>query len=870
MKTRSVLVSLICRISAIAATFLIIFSSFPGNQPHAEAAPAQASRFIAIVYDDSGSMRLDNKGNQIKNYIYANYSLQNLVALMEPRDTAKVYLFTEKGERPVTVTRKKDLYNAMKGIGAKPDGNTYAQTVEAAMADGARFLSDHPEGELLFVMLTDGASMDDSHGAAIPQLTQVFESYLNSSGLGAIQGRARALLLSIGTNQILKPVADLQIVLEHTGIPTSVFIADVTDEAVAGDHIMSSMIDLAEAMASTNMMVIDPGKPFTIRYPLESLAIMEQFHQSRESTIKSIEGGGAKLSRETLFATKAIGGIKLASTFSTVKSAKGSIKPGQYMIRTNGDTKLMAFSRVGFTTSVLLMDSGGNVVASCSDGHWSVEKLTLMVGDKLTAKVTFRALDGSSVEVDAHVKMSFGQTPSLSCNTTGTGSFRVEAVKPGREYIAVTLEDPDFFQIALPALPIDVPEPESSASPSPSPRNMASTAPNGNETPAATAKIGNDVLDGQDAHDAQYHVMAVPYTSSGEFVKAGTMLLGGATLGDTSITFKGIPDGMQVRLNGVAFDGVNASGAVTITKENNLELWVNEAFAATGKQSIMVMLGEGQALTVNYEAKPRQVKIELNPAALSFGLMEGSERIPLCGYRVYLMENGQWVELASSAIVAVRLSSPGGLTAALDADAQAVRVGSAWLPVLTPVGKSNLMLSAGTGKPGETASTAIEVTVSDDWRKWIAPATGLIVLLLLSAYVVKLAIKRRIPMNTEAYVADMADFSDARPAQMVRHSFRRVFWPFGRESCMVGPLELYAHNKRTDKALLSNMAVQYGLTLNGKPPQFHKDRDEAGDFVLTSDTAVGVRVEGQQRYYRFIFPGVRKNKLTRSGEILEK
>jgi hypothetical protein len=229
MKTRSGLVSIVCRISAITVTILFVLTSFPGNEPHAEAAPAQASRFIAIVYDDSGSMRLDNKGNKINNYIYANYSLQNLVALMEPRDTAKVYLFTKKGKNPVAVTRKKDLYNAMKGIGAKPDGNTYAQTVEAAMADGAKFLTDHPQGELLFVMLTDGDSMDDSRGAAIPQLTQVFEDYLVSSGLGAIQGRARALLLSIGTSHTLKPVSDLQIVLEHTGIPTSVFIADVTD-----------------------------------------------------------------------------------------------------------------------------------------------------------------------------------------------------------------------------------------------------------------------------------------------------------------------------------------------------------------------------------------------------------------------------------------------------------------------------------------------------------------------------------------------------------------------------------------------------------------------------------------------------------------
>ncbi len=871
MRTRSGLFSLIWKTAATAAIILLVVSLLPTSVPPANAAPAPASRFIAIVFDDSGSMREDSGGKAINNYIYANYSLQNLVALMDERDLAKVYQISNKGKNPITIRRQKNLYQAMKGIGAAPKGDTYAETVRMAMNDGAAFLKANQDGELLFVVVTDGASMYDEKGAEIKvPLTGLFGKYLKESGLTKYTGRSRALLLSIGPAKPLGPVTDLQSVLGKSGISSTVFVADVTNDRTAGDNIMKSMKDLAESMASTNMMLIEPGKPFTIRYPLQSLAIMEQFRQSSESTINNIEGDGIKLSRETLFTTKAIGGVKLASTFSILKADKGSIKPGQFTIQTNGDTKLMAFSRVGFTTVVSLVDGGGNEVASHTGGRWSVEELTMALGSRLSAKVTFLALDGSSFEVDPHVRMGFGQMDFLTCTPSGLGAFRLEAVKPGRDYLAVTLEDPDFFQIALPALPVNVSEPDPSASPSQSPTGVASATPNVNDTPAATANAGHDVLDGQGAYDAQYHVMAVTYTSSGEYVKGDGMVLGGSTLGDSSITCKGIPAGMQVRFNGKAFDGANASGTVSITAENNLELWINETFAAAGKQAIEVTLGDGQMLTVTFEAKPRQVKIELSPKVLSFGVMESADQTSPCGYRFYLMEGGQWVEVAPSAIADLRLSAPGGLSAVLDRKDQMLRVGPLWLPVLTPVGQSDLMLTAGTGKPGETASTALTVMVLDDWRKWITPCVALVVLLLLGAFVVKLLMKRRIPLKMEAYVAGAADLSDARPAQVIRRKLRRDLWPFGRESCTIGPLELYAHKKRDDRALLSNMAVQYGLTLDGKPPQFHKDRDEAGDFVLTSDTIVSVRVDGLQRYYRFVFPAVRMHKARKLGKAHQK
>ncbi len=857
MKAWSGLILLV-RKAAAAVAIAVVFSIVPAGAPQAVAAPA-ASRFIAIVYDDSGSMRVDDAGKRINNYIYANYSLQNMAALMEPQDSARVYLISRKGTNPIDVRRQRDLYQAMKGIGAAPKGDTYAETLHMAMKDGAAFLKSNQNGELLFVLVTDGASMYDEKGDEIKgSLKQVFGRYLDSSGVSAYPERCRALLLSVGSDRPLSPVSDLRAVLEQTGIPTSVFTADVTDGATAGKNIMDSMTDLAEAMASTNLMVLEPGKPFTLRYPLESLAVMEQFQQSSESTIKSIEGGGVKLRRETLYSTKAIGGVKLASTFSSVKAEKGSIKPGQYTIQTNGDTKLMAFSKVGFGTAVSLHDGSGKEVAAYASGRWSVKSVSLPVGSRLTAKVSLLALDGSPVGVDSHVKVSFGQTPNLNCETTGVGAFQIDALKPGRDYLAVTLEDPEFFQIALPALPIDVPMPaDSSATPGATASPAATATINGGDPQNTAPGTGHEVLDGQDVHDTRYRVLAAPYTSSADYIKAGGISLGGKKPGEAAVSFRGIPDGMQLRWNGKVFDAANPAGTVTIAGDNTLELWVDRSFSVSGRQTIDGTVGDGQPLAFNYEAVPRPVKIELSPGELSLNVMDGAGS---AGYRVFMMENGQWQELAPSAIAGMQLAAPGGFAAQLDTVAHAVRVGPAWLPALTPVGAHGLVLTAGTGKPGETASATLQVTVLDDWRKWIAPGAGLAAVLLLIAYALKLAAKKRITLKMEAYAADNPGFTNAKIVPVGRCRLKRALWPFGRETCVVGPLELYPHPHEADKVLLSNIAVQYGLTLDGKPPQFHKERDEAGDFALNSGTVVGVRLDGRQQYYRFLCPPVIKKK----------
>lgn len=846
---------------ALCITAALLFAC--PMQVHAAGVPPK--RFIAIVYDDSGSMRYDiNKKDVYKNYIYANYSLQNLAALMESRDTAKVYLISKSGKDPVSLSRHNNLYDDLKDIGANPSGDTYAEAVNAAFREGTAFLKANSDSEFLFVLVTDGASMYGKNGKELKgSLGGLFSGFIKDSGLSQYSGRARALLLSIGTAKPLSPVTDLKASLKQAGIYAQVFVADVTSEATAGDHIMASMTDMAESMASTNMMRLQPGKPFTIRYPLESLVIMEQFQRSSGSMVKSITGSGESLARSTLYSTKAIGGIRLASTFSTVKSATGPVKPGRYTLASTGPVSVMAFAKVGFTTSIVISDNGGKEVAAFNDNKWSTGGISLSPGEKLTAKVKLVALDGTAVELGAYVKMGFGEPASFACKETKQGEFEINGTQAGHDYLNISLVDPDYFQINIPALGVDIIAPDGhtqqpSASSAPEP--PVSPAPENTQLTSAPNVFDWSALDSISAQS-----LDILYTSSKEYKQAVQIPLAGVTKAKLKASIASpLPAGLQVRFNDTAFDRQTQTVIVDVKDNNSIIVLENADFMASGEQQLKMQFESGEAFTIHIEPKPRPMRLELSQDKLEFGVLDSRKDIPDCNYKVMIMEDGTWTEIKAKDLPVFEIAVPGGLESSIDRQSQSLSVYPSWFPVLTPVGNSSVTVHAGTGKPGETAEGSIGVIVRDDWRKWLYLAVELIIAAVLAAYALAVALKRRIPMDTEVFTSSSSDMSGAARVELARDRLRRNFWPFGREVCTVGPMEFYPHPKNDKLVILSSVCVQHGLRLDGKAPQFHKARDKAGDFIISKDTVIGIRVDGEYRYYQVIHVGMKVRKLGNS------
>jgi hypothetical protein len=176
------------------------------------------------------------------------------------------------------------------------------------------------------------------------------------------------------------------------------------------------------------------------------------------------------------------------------------------------------------------------------------------------------------------------------------------------------------------------------------------------------------------------------------------------------------------------------------------------------------------------------------------------------------------------------------------------------------VGESAVLLSASTGKPGESASLSVAVFVRDDARRWLWFVLEAIALIFVFGYAALILRKRRIPLETEAYAGNNADMSESSRVELARNLPKRNFWPFGREVCKLGILEIYPHEKDRSLVVLSSVAVQYGLKIDGKAPQFHKKRDKSGDFVIGPDNIVSVRENGAYRYYKIVNPGLKLKK----------
>ncbi|HDR7793765.1 TPA: VWA domain-containing protein [Bacillus luti] len=112
-------------------------------------------RVVSLVYDDSGSMRNNDR------WKYANYALQSLVALLDEKDTFS-YVPMSKPNDPLNISLKKEKRQIeIDGIGAwKTYLNTPFSAVETAMQSIKKEADIDGKREFWLIVLTDGAFND--------------------------------------------------------------------------------------------------------------------------------------------------------------------------------------------------------------------------------------------------------------------------------------------------------------------------------------------------------------------------------------------------------------------------------------------------------------------------------------------------------------------------------------------------------------------------------------------------------------------------------------------------------------------------------------------------------------------------------------
>lgn len=112
-------------------------------------------RVVSLVYDDSGSMRNNDR------WKYANYALQSLVALLDEKDKFS-YVPMSKPNDPLNISLTKDKRQTeIEGIGAwKTYLNTPFSAVETAMQSIKKEADIDGKREFWLIVLTDGAFND--------------------------------------------------------------------------------------------------------------------------------------------------------------------------------------------------------------------------------------------------------------------------------------------------------------------------------------------------------------------------------------------------------------------------------------------------------------------------------------------------------------------------------------------------------------------------------------------------------------------------------------------------------------------------------------------------------------------------------------
>lgn len=151
----------LCLFILIAAVGLSLLLP-PFRQAAAGGKPLNKNRVVALVYDDSGSMRytVDPATGQrmaIDNWKYVNYSLQSLAGLLAPEDRLYVTRMTQPSQVEEVPLASDKRQQAIQEIRQWSDsGITPFESVLTGMNGLRKIAEDNSDSEFWLVVLTDG------------------------------------------------------------------------------------------------------------------------------------------------------------------------------------------------------------------------------------------------------------------------------------------------------------------------------------------------------------------------------------------------------------------------------------------------------------------------------------------------------------------------------------------------------------------------------------------------------------------------------------------------------------------------------------------------------------------------------------------
>ncbi|HFK1448972.1 TPA: vWA domain-containing protein [Bacillus pacificus] len=293
-------------------------------------------RVVSLVYDDSGSMRNNDR------WKYANYALQSLVALLDEKDTFS-YVPMSKPNDPLNISLTKDKRQTeIEGIGAwKTYLNTPFSAVETAMQSIKKEADIDGKREFWLIVLTDGAFNDlekDKVGGR-EQITQKLAQF--KKDMDAKKISLHPILITMEEDLGQQEKAQLNTFKEIWKKE----INGVTMPSSGEDGIVKSVNQVAALVANRDPFssvesivktkVVGKKVEITTPFPLKRMTLVRQSPSLSNYQVTQIS---KPLQLQSSFSIHAPGEAKLFGNIVHISTENEEvIKPGTYTIEVDRD-----------------------------------------------------------------------------------------------------------------------------------------------------------------------------------------------------------------------------------------------------------------------------------------------------------------------------------------------------------------------------------------------------------------------------------------------------------------------------------------------------------------------------------------------------
>ncbi|MEH6891555.1 vWA domain-containing protein [Bacillus sp. JJ864] len=288
-------------------------------------------RAVSLVYDDSGSMRNNDR------WKYANYALQSLIALLDEKDTFSYVPMSHPAEEiSVSLGNSKRQGEIDKIQTWNEQANTPFQSVETAIQSMKREVQVNANREFWLIVLTDGAfneleKQDESEKKRISETLSKFKKEMEVKKV-SLHAVLITMEENLGTQEqiqmnIFKEIWKQQtngIVLPTSGEDGVIHSVNQTAAFVANRDPFSSV----EEAVKTN--IVGNKIEITTPFPLKRITLVDQSSQRVPYRIQNIKGS---IQLQSKFSIQAPEGMGLYGGITHIMSKNnGVIEPGAYIV----------------------------------------------------------------------------------------------------------------------------------------------------------------------------------------------------------------------------------------------------------------------------------------------------------------------------------------------------------------------------------------------------------------------------------------------------------------------------------------------------------------------------------------------------------